>query len=163
LKIFLGTGRLWAACSRTEVRVRFLFAAVLMLGLLACAKPQATPDAKPAAAKVVLRFLDMDAVLPLEAAPSQASGWAYMDAGQWAPLELRWKPGPPPEGEGAVGRTAPAWVLLRDPEGEVHRIVVKGPGPDELKERNEVMDPDDRDMGILLGIALILGLRGAVY
>lgn len=146
---------------------RILAAPLVLLGLLACGRPEAAPaaaanpsSAKQApAAQVVLRFLDQDAVLPLEAPPSHAPGWAYMDAGAWSPLELRWTPGPPPQGLGAVGRTAPDWVLLKDPEGEVHRIVVKGPGPDELRERGERMDPEDRDELVLLGIGWVFVLR----
>jgi hypothetical protein len=75
-----------------------------------------------------------------------------MNAGQWEPLDLRWKPGMPRIGATVVGRTAPDWVMLEDPSGESHRVVMRGPGPEELARRNERLDPDEVDALGVLGL-----------
>ncbi|WP_285571399.1 hypothetical protein [Geothrix limicola] len=43
-------------------------------------------------------------------------------------------------------------MLLEDPAREVHRIVVRGPGPEALARRNERMDPEERDALAVLGV-----------
>ena len=55
-----------------------------------------------------------------------------------------------------VGRTAPDWVLLEDPARDTHRVVMRGPGPEELASRNERMDPTERDALALLGVLWVL-------
>ena len=128
--------------------MRFLLAAILLLGGLGCRKPAPLP---PPQARLIVRFLDRDAVLDLAAAPATGS-WRLMNAGLWEPLEVRWKPGAPAIGAAVLGRTAPDWVLLEDPSQEVHRVVMRGPGPEDLAIRNQRMDPDERDVLSLLGV-----------
>jgi hypothetical protein len=93
--------------------------------------------------------LDMAAV-PLE------GRWRLMNAGLWEDLEVRWKPGVPRIGAAVVGRTAPDWVLLEDPGQDVHRVVMRGPGPEELEQRNLRMDPDEQDALAFLGLLWVL-------
>ena len=130
--------------------MRSLWVSFLLLALLAPACRRPAPVAPPAA-RLVIRFLDRDAVLALPAIPPEGA-WRFMNAGQWEPLDLRWKPGPPRIGAAVVGRTAPDWVLLEDPSGEIHRVVMRGPGPEELARRNERLDPDEVDALAVLGL-----------
>jgi len=90
----------------------FLVFALLAVGL-ACHKPEATPTP----AKLVVHFLDQDAVVGLDR-PVPGT-WSFMDAGRWAPVDTIWTGR---EGRAAVGRTAPKWVLLQDPDGGIHRV-----------------------------------------
>jgi hypothetical protein len=129
--------------------MRCLVVMVLLLSGLACQKP--APVAPPPAARLLVRFLDRDAVLELAAEPAEGS-WRLMNAGLWEPLEVRWKPGAPVIGAAVVGRTAPDWVLLEDPAQDVHRVVMLGPGPEELARRNERMDPEEKEALIVLGV-----------
>jgi hypothetical protein len=128
--------------------MRWLLALVFLLGSLGCRKPE--PVAPPPA-RVIVRFLDRDAVLDLSAVPAEGP-WRIINAGLWEPLELRWKAGVPRIGAAVVGRTAPDWVLLEDPTQEIHRVILRGPGPEELEQRNQRMDSDERDALSLLGI-----------
>ena len=122
---------------------------VLFLAVgLACRRADPVP---PTAARIVIRFLDRDAVLALPSVPPEGT-WRLMNAGQWEPLDLRWKPGPPRIGATVVGRTAPDWVMLEDPSGESHRVVMRGPGPEEVAQRNERLDPDEVDALAVLGL-----------
>lgn len=132
--------------------MRFLLVAVLLLVGLGCRKPD---PVVPPRARLMVRFLDRDAVLDLAAVPSEGP-WRLMNAGLWEPLEIRWKPGTPRIGAAVVGRTAPDWVLLEDPSQETHRVVMRGPGPEELARRNERMDPDERDALAVLGVLWVL-------
>jgi len=137
---------------------------VLLFGL-ACRKSEPIPVPR---ARLMVRFLDRDAVLDL-ATPPQEGSWRLMNAGFWEPLEIRWKPGSPSLGAAVVGRTAPDWVLLEDPGKDTHRIIMQGPGPEELALRNERMDPEERDalglpgcaVGALLGETLTRGIGSA--
>ena len=133
--------------------MRWLLVVFLLMAGLGCRKPE--PVAPPQA-RLVVRFLDRDAVLNLAAVPAEGS-WRVMNAGQWEPLEVRWKAGPPRIGAAVVGRTAPDWVLLEDPALDTHRVVMRGPGPEELALRNQRMDPDERDAMALLGVLWVLG------
>lgn len=135
-----------------EVPMRLLLVASLLLVGFSCRKPE--PMAPPQA-RLIVRFLDRDAVLDLPAA-SPDGPWRLMNTGAWEPLEVRWKPGMPRIGAAAVGRTAPDWVLLEDPAQEVHRIIMRGPGPEELTERNQRMDPDEQDALAFLGLLWVL-------
>ena len=132
--------------------MRFLLAVMLLLVGPGCRRPEpvATPQAR-----LVVRFLDRDAVLNLATVPVEGP-WRLMNAGQWEPLEIRWKPGTPRIGAAVVGRTAPDWVLLEDPAQGTHRVVMRGPGPEELAQRNQRMDPDERDAMALLGVLWVL-------
>ena len=122
---------------------------LLLVSLLAgCRRPVPQPAPQ---ARVLIRFLDQDAVLTLPVAPPEGP-WRLMNAGRWEPLDLRWKPGNPRIGATVVGRTAPDWVLLEDPSGESHRIVMRRPGPEALRERNARLDSDDVETLSLLGI-----------
>jgi hypothetical protein len=133
--------------------MRFLYLSLLLLMGLGCRAPESTT---PPQARLIVRFLDRDAVLDLGAAPAEGP-WRLMNAGQWEPLEVRWKLGAPRLGAAVVGRTAPDWVLLEDPAQDTHRVVVRGPGPEELARRNERMDPGDRDALAVLGVLWVLG------
>ncbi|WP_291271176.1 hypothetical protein [Geothrix sp.] len=133
--------------------MRFLFLTLLLLTGLGCRHPESTT---PPQARLIVRFLDRDAVLDLGAAPAEGP-WRLMNAGEWEPLEVRWKPGTLRLGAAVVGRTAPDWVLLEDPAQDTHRVVMRGPGPEELARRNERMDPGDRDALAVLGVLWVLG------
>ena len=128
--------------------MRSLLAALLLLTGFSCRKP--APVA-PCQARLIVRFLDRDAVLDLPQVPAEGP-WRLMNTGLWEPLEVRWKPGSPRIGAAVVGRTAPDWVLLEDSAQDTYRVVTRGPGPEELLRRNERMDPDERDALALLGV-----------
>jgi hypothetical protein len=132
--------------------MRVLLALVLLLAGFGCRKPEAVA---PPQARVIVRFLDRDAVLDLASVPSEAQ-WRLMNVGQWEPLEVRWKPGAPRIGAAVVGRTAPDWVLLEDPAQDIHRVVMRGPGPEELEQRNRRLGPDDQDALAFLGLLWVL-------
>ncbi len=132
--------------------MRWLLVLFLLLAGLGCRKPE--PVAPPQA-RLVVRFLDCDAVLDLAVLPAEGA-WRVMNAGQWEPLEVRWKAGAPRIGAAVVGRTAPDWVLLEDPARETHRVAMRGPGPEELAQRNQRMDPDERDAMAVLGVLWVL-------
>jgi hypothetical protein len=132
--------------------MRVLLALLLLLAGFGCRKPEL---AAPPQARLIVRFLDRDAVLDLVVAPPGGS-WRLMNAGAWEPLEIRWKPGSPRIGAAVVGRTAPDWVLLEDPDQDTHRVVMRSPGPEELARRNERLDPDERDALGLLGVLWVL-------
>jgi hypothetical protein len=132
--------------------MRFGLMALLLLVGFSCRKP--APMAPPQA-RLMVRFLDRDAVLDLAEAPSGAT-WRLMNTGTWEPLEVRWKPGNPRMGAAVVGRTAPDWVLLEDPNQDIHRVVMRGPGPEELAQRNQRMDPGERDALAFLGMLWVL-------
>ena len=135
--------------------MRFLFVVLLLMVGFGCRKPEVVP---PAQARLMVRFLDRDAVLELATVPAEGP-WRLMNAGLWEPLEIRWKPGLPRLGAVVVGRTAPDWVLLEDPFHETYRVVMRGPGPEALEERNARMDPQERDALALLGLLWVLGWR----
>jgi hypothetical protein len=132
--------------------MRALAAAFLAILSFGCRNPEVAP---PPAARVIVRFLDRDAALVLPQVPAEGP-WRFMNAGAWEPLEVRWTPGVPRIGATVVGRTAPDWVLLEDPSGGTHRIVMRGPGPEELAHRNERMDPEERDALAVLGLLWVL-------
>ncbi|HJV37468.1 MAG TPA: hypothetical protein VJ528_01410 [Geothrix sp.] len=137
--------------------MRLLLVMCLLLAGLGCRKPEALAAPQ---ARLIVRFLDRDAVLDLASVPAEGS-WRVMNAGQWESLEVRWKPGAqgavPRIGAAVVGRTAPDWVLLEDPAQDTHRVVMRGPGPEELRERNQRMDPEDQEALAFLGILWALG------
>jgi hypothetical protein len=128
--------------------MRCLVVAWLVMIGLGCRKPE--PVAPPQA-RLIVRFLDRDAVLDLATAPAEGP-WRLMNAGMWEPLEVRWKPGGPRIGAAVAGRTAPDWVLLEDPSLDTHRVIMRDPGPEELASRNDCMDPDEREALAILGV-----------
>ena len=132
--------------------MRWVIVALLVLGGLGCRKPEPLP---PPHARLLVRFLDRDAVLDLAGLPAEGR-WKVMNAGLWEPLEVRWKAGVPRIGAAVVGRTAPDWVMLEDPTQETHRVVMRGPGPEELALRNDRLDPDERDALSILGLLWVL-------
>lgn len=135
------------------MRKQMIAVFLLAIAGLACRHP--TPETAPVA-RIVIRFLDRDAVLALSSLPPEGT-WRLMNAGQWEPLDLRWKPGSPRVGATVVGRTAPDWVMLEDPSGESHRVVMRGPGPEALAQRNERLDPEEVEALTVLGILWALG------
>ena len=132
--------------------MRFLLVTLLLLAGLGCRKPE---PVSPPQARLIVRFLDRDAVLDLGEVPLEGP-WRLMNAGLWETLDVRWKPGATRVGAAVVGRTAPEWVLLEDPSRETHRVILRGPGPEELARRNERMDPEERDALALLGVLWVL-------
>ena len=88
----------------------------VLLGFLACKGPEAAPATK-ARAHLTVHFLDQDATVGLDR--PMPGAWAFMDAGLWRDLDTVWTDR---EGRAAVGRTAPHWVMLQDPEGGIHRV-----------------------------------------
>ncbi|HJV21154.1 MAG TPA: hypothetical protein VJ570_00600 [Holophagaceae bacterium] len=96
---------------------------LLMLLLLGIGCRRAEPLPPPPVVRLTLHFLDQDGELGLAEVPPPGP-WVYMDAGAWRPLEIEWNPR---GGRGAavLPRTAPRWVLLKDPAGEIHRIVME--------------------------------------
>lgn len=132
--------------------MRLLVVVLLLLAGAGCRRPEAAP---PPQARLIVRFLDRDAVLDLAVPPAEGP-WRLMNAGLWESLEVRWKPGAPRLGAAVVGRTAPDWVLLEDPAQDTHRVVMRGPGPEELAWRNDRLDPDERDALTFLGVLWIL-------
>jgi hypothetical protein len=128
---------------------------VLVLAGLGCRKPEPVP---PTQARLLVRFLDRDAVLDLAGVPLEGP-WKLMNAGLWEPLEVRWKPGLPRLGAAVVGRTAPDWVLLEDPALDTHRVVMRGPGPEELALRKERLEPQEVDALTILGLLWVWGWR----
>ncbi len=133
--------------------MRMLLAVLLLLNL-ACKKPVVALPLPPA--RLVVRFLDRDAVLDLAALPVEGP-WRFLNVGQWEALEVRWKAGTPRIGAALVPRTAPDWVLLEDPTQETHRVIIRAPGPEDLAQRNGRMDPQERDALSLLGVLWVLG------
>ncbi|WP_243383647.1 hypothetical protein [Geothrix alkalitolerans] len=137
--------------------MRVLVVMLLLLAGLGCRKPEVVAAPR---ARLIVRFLDRDAVLDLAAVPAEGS-WRVMNAGQWEPLDVRWKAGAqgaaPRIGAAVVGRTAPDWVLLEDPAQDTHRVVMRGPGPEELRERNQRMDSEDQEALAFLGVLWALG------
>ena len=128
---------------------RLMMPLLLLVLLPGCRRPALQPA--PAGERILVRFLDRDASLALPVA-TEPGTWHFMDAGRWEPLDLRWKPGRPRIGVAAVGRTAPDWVLLEDPAGDIHRIVLRGPGPEALRERNAELDPEDAEALAFFGL-----------
>jgi len=129
--------------------MRWLLALLLVLTGFGCRKPESVVVAPQA--RLIVHFLDQDAVLNLAARPPDGA-WRWMNAGLWEPLDVRWKEGAPCLGAVVVGRTAPDWLLLEDPAEGVHRVVMRGPGPEELARRNEQMDPEEREALAFLGL-----------
>lgn len=130
---------------------------LLLMALLLLDSGCRTPElVAPPQARLVVRFLDRDAVLNLTTLPTEGP-WRLMNAGLWEPLDVRWKGGLPRVGAAVVGRTAPDWVLLEDPDRDTYRVVLQGPGPEELARRNERMDPEARDALAMLGVLWVLG------
>lgn len=129
--------------------MRCLLVACLLFSALGCRKAEVLP---PALVQLTVHFLDRDARLGLSGPPAEGA-WAFMDAGLWRPLEVLWKPGRT-RGGAVVPRTAPAWVLLRDPEGEVHRIEL-----DPLEPAGDLggrLDPEEREWLASVGLLWVL-------
>ena len=122
---------------------RALLVFALLTGCLACQRPGSVPAA-PAA--LTVHFLDQDAACGL---PRPLPGvWAFMDAGLWQPLDTVWTGD---QGRAVIGRTAPRWVLLRDPGGDIHRIVLSD-APDTVRSQglSEREDASDQAEGLFI-------------
>ena len=118
-------------------RLRRVTLPLALLAVLACKGPEAA-QAPKAAARLTVHFLDQDAVVGLDR--PMPGAWSFMDAGLWQSLDTAWTD---QEGRAAVGRTAPHWVMLQDPEGRIHRVVLSD-GDDALRSR-ETLDRDQAD------------------
>jgi hypothetical protein len=112
---------------------RILLVLALLTGCLACRGPEAAP----APAKLVVHFLDQDAVCGLQ--QPMPGVWRFMDAGLWRPLDTVWSEA---QGRAVIGRTAPRWVMLEDPQGGIHRMELSNE-PDTV--RSEPYDQDSKD------------------
>jgi len=112
---------------------RILLVFALLTGCMACRKPEATPTP----AKLVVHFLDQDAVCGLQ--QPMPGAWSFMDAGVWRPLDTVWSEA---QGRAVIGRTAPRWVMLQDPEGGIHRVELSNE-PDTV--RSEPYGRDSRE------------------
>ncbi|MBI3132720.1 MAG: hypothetical protein HYZ13_15500 [Acidobacteria bacterium] len=124
---------------------------LFLLFLPGCRQAETLPP--PSTARLTLYFLDMEGVLGLERLPREGA-WAFMDSGAWRPLDILWKDGGR-RGIGVVPRTAPAWVLLRDPEGEIHRIVMwEDPPP--FHGREDGLADEEREWLAALGLLWVL-------
>ncbi|MBS1766807.1 MAG: hypothetical protein JST05_05310 [Acidobacteria bacterium] len=123
--------------------MRNLVAALLLLACFACKGPDATPKAM---AHLTVHFLDQDAVLGLDRPLPGA--WTFMDAGLWRDVDTVWTGN---EGRAAVGRTAPRWVLLKDPDGGIHRIKLSE-APDSVRDATPSgrEDSDDQAEGLFI-------------
>lgn len=121
---------------------RILLVFALLTGYLACRKPEAAPTP----AKLVVHFLDQDAVCGLQ--QPMVGAWSFMDAGVWRPLDTVWSDA---LGRAIIGRTAPRWVLLRDPGGDIHRIVLSD-APDTVRSQglSEREDASDQAEGLFI-------------
>jgi hypothetical protein len=111
---------------------RILLVLALLTGCLACRKPEAAPTP----AKLVVHFLDQDAAVGLQ--QPMPGAWRFMDAGVWRPLDTVWSDA---QGRAVISRTAPRWVMLQDPEGGLHRIVLSD-APDAVRSQGP-MDRED--------------------
>ncbi len=123
----------------------------LLLWMTGCR--QAAPTPPPAVARLILHFLDQDGELHLQRLPVPGA-WAFMDAGTWRPLDLNWRDGGR-RGLAVVPRTAPGWVLLRDPEGEIHRIVMWEPSEPSPSRWDGLAD-EEREWLAALGLLWVL-------
>lgn len=130
--------------------MRWILLAVLLM-MPGCRRAEPLPS--PAAARLALHFLDLEGELRLPRLPAQGA-WAFMDAGAWRPLEVLWKE-EGRRGIGVIPRTAPAWVLLRDPEGEIHRIVM-WEEPDRGAARWDGLADEEREWLASLGLLWVL-------
>ncbi|HJU84266.1 MAG TPA: hypothetical protein VJ600_08645 [Holophagaceae bacterium] len=136
--------------------MRLLAALLLLLTAVACHRTETAPAPIPPHALVV-HFLDQDGVLPLDG-PS-GGDWSFMNMGAWDRLEVRWKEGGN-RGDAVVGQVAPDWLLLRDPSGDIHRIVLRQPEPEAIREdRDPHYDPEDEALAFWFGLAWILSLH----
>jgi hypothetical protein len=129
-----------------------------MVAGLSCAHPLASPHPEPSA---ILRiaFTDGTAEVGLDRRPPPGA-WDWMDAGVWAPLPLVW------DGEtraqAQLSRTAPDWLVLRDPNGGIHRLVLQErpdpvamPSPGSMRGTRD-MDDEARGALAVLGLAWVL-------
>lgn len=136
----------------------FFLGAVLLLSL-DCRAPRAQMPAVPPAAILHVAFTDGTAAVGLDRLPPPGS-WEWMDAGRWAPLPLVWEGKTRARAE--LSRTAPDWLVLRDPSGGVHRLVlmerpdpVPMPSPGGMRGNPE-MDDEARGALAVLGLVWVL-------
>lgn len=141
---------------RTVIPRRLRATALLLLLIsLACKGPEAAPKAP---AHLTVHFLDQDAVVGLDRPLPGA--WAFMDAGLWRDLDTVWTGS---EGRAAVGRTAPQWVLLKDPDGGIHRLKLSD-APDTVRgsassDRGEAEDQAEGLMFVWLWFSQVFVRR----
>ncbi len=118
-----------------------LLIALALLGGLACVKPAPLPRA----ARLTVHFLDQDAVVGLD--QPLPGAWSFMDAGRWTAMDTIWTGG---EGRAVIGRTAPKWVMLQDPEGGIHRVELSNE-PDAIRsDSNSREEAEDQAAGLFV-------------
>jgi hypothetical protein len=123
---------------------------LLLLALPGCRRPVSGP---PAVAQVLVSFRDRDVLVPLPAAPPPGP-WQIMDLGLWSPLAVAFDRDPR-LGLARQDRVAPDSVLLRAPDGTLHRKDLRP-----LQEPTDPEDrlaPEDRDFLTVMGLVWVLG------
>jgi hypothetical protein len=115
--------------------------------LLGCQRAEPIPQPP---ARVNLQFLDRVVVVGLPAC-GEPGPWEFMDAGIWRPLAVTWV-APGRLGQAEIPRTAPAWVVVRDPARRVHQVPPCGTTP----PRGDEADPEAREWLTLVGLAWVL-------
>ena len=120
--------------------MRFLPILLIAACLVSCRGPEtAPPPAQIQGPKLVLHFSDGDAGLPLKDIRVEGR-WMVMNMGVWETLKIEWISG---SGECTLARVSPSWLLMKDPEGKVHRLVLHGPPPSDIVNHGDPsLDPD---------------------
>jgi hypothetical protein len=142
------------------MRTPKLQVALALMGMMACLKPpQAAVAAARPAVELRIEFTDAVAIIGLEALP-EPHRWQWMDMGLWSPLTLSVPT--PGHAVAKVPRTAPEWLLLKDPSGGVHQMVlgerpdpVPMPMPGRLRESDRLSD-EDRSALVVIGMIWVL-------
>lgn len=128
---------------------------LFLLCLLGCKPIEPQPTAPTAVLKMV--FADGSVDVGLHRIPTKGP-WAFMDAGVWTPLDIQWTD--ETRGEVTVKRTAPDWLLLQDPQGRIHRMVLverPDPVPMPLARRGgDALREEERGALAALGVMWVL-------
>lgn len=137
--------------------MRCLALLLCFLALIGCRRADPVP-AGPPVARILVLFRDGEVVLHLPT-PPPSGAWEIMDLGVWASLPLDWSHDPR-LGVGRQDREAPSMVVLRAPDGTVHRKELR-PHPDLVRtrehlDRGDQLDPDDREFLVTLGVLWVL-------
>ncbi len=106
-----------------------------------------------------IEFTDATAMVGIEA-QTDLRRWQWMDMGLWSPLELS-RSGDR-EAVARMSRTAPEWLVLKDPSGGLHRMLLLErpdpmpmPTPGRLRD-TEQLDGEDRGALVVIGMIWVL-------
>lgn len=142
------------------MRARRPWIVLALMGLMACFHgPKAAVVAARPAVELRIEFTDSVAVIGMDALPD-THHWQWMDMGLWSPLVIsNSKPG---QAVAQVPRTAPEWLLLKDPSGGIHHMVlherpdpIPMPMPGRLRESERLSD-EDRGALVVIGMVWVL-------